>query len=245
MESGEHVAGFYSALAVGSTLFSSFSGSFAPGEITIEQSLSTVLGALALFMLGIFGPGIAAGLVSGAPQLGAGAVVGPAVGLAVAGTAVGSVALGGARTVGAAAGGATRAASSMAGGATGAYTLGRTASGATGAAGVAAGAGGIARASAGAVGQGARSIAGSTTAGIRQSYQGGQRGAITASGGKVSDRSGNAASSALASSDGGPDWARKLRRDQRLREGATVAAHTIRDGDRPAAGENPRLREDD
>jgi type IV secretion system protein TrbL len=30
-----------------------------------------------------------------------------------------------------------------------------------------------------------------------------------------------------------------------MREGVTVAAHTIRDGDRPASGENPRLKDDD
>jgi len=48
-----------------------------------------VLASLALFGLGIFGPGIATGLVSGAPQLGAGAAVG--TGLAVAGLGAGAV----------------------------------------------------------------------------------------------------------------------------------------------------------
>ncbi|WP_299410377.1 P-type conjugative transfer protein TrbL [uncultured Roseobacter sp.] len=232
-------------VGIGSTLFGSFAASFAPGEITIEQSLSTALGALAIFMLGIFGPGIAAGLVSGAPQLGAGAVVGSAAGLALGGAAAGGVALGGARAIAAGGGAATRAASSMAGGATGAYTLGKTASGATGAAGVAAGAGGIARAGAGAVGQGARRIASKATAGARQSFRDGQRGAITATGGTFSGGSGEAAASASASASGAPDWARKLRSEQRLREGVSVTAHTVRDGDRPASGENPRLREDD
>ncbi|GAB5377775.1 MAG: hypothetical protein AcusKO_42370 [Acuticoccus sp.] len=90
---------------------------FSSGDITIEQALSTVLGALAIFMLGIFGPGIAAGLISGAPQLGAGAAVGSAAGLVLGGAAAGGAALGGARAAAGAAGGATRAASSMAGGA--------------------------------------------------------------------------------------------------------------------------------
>ena len=48
-----------------------------------------------------------------------------------------------------------------------------------------------------------------------------------------------------AATNAAPDWAQRLRRDQRLREGATVAAHTLRDGDRPASGENPRLRDDE
>uniref|UniRef100_A0A2A4YR31 P-type conjugative transfer protein TrbL n=1 Tax=OCS116 cluster bacterium TaxID=2030921 RepID=A0A2A4YR31_9PROT len=68
-------------VGIGSTIFSSFSTSFVAGSITLEQALSTVLASLALFMLGIFGPSVAAGLISGAPQLGAGAVAGSALGL--------------------------------------------------------------------------------------------------------------------------------------------------------------------
>jgi len=231
-------------VGIGSTLFGSFTASFVGDEITIEQALSTVLGALAIFMLGIFGPGIAAGLVSGAPQLGAGAAVGSAAGLAIGGAAAAGAAVGGARALGAGAGAATRAASSMAGGASGAYGLARATSGASGAAGVAAGAAGVARAGAGAVGQGVRSVAGRATSGVRQSFADGQRGAFTTTGG-TRPSGGEASTSAAAAASGAPDWAQKLRREQRLREGATVTAHTIRDGDRPASGENPRLRDDD
>ena len=171
-------------VGIGSTLFGSFTASFAGDEITIVQALSTVLGA------------------------------------------------------------ATRAASSMAGGASGAYGLARATSGASGAAGVAAGAAGVARAGAGAIGQGARSVADRATSGVRQSFSGGQRAAFTATGGALPG-GGDAAAGATAAASGAPDWAQKLRREQRLREGATVTAHTIRDGDRPASGENPRLRDDD
>ena len=62
-----------------------------------------MLAALSLLGLGIFGPGIATGLVSGAPQLGAGAAAGTALagaGLAVAG---GAALAGGARLAAAAA----------------------------------------------------------------------------------------------------------------------------------------------
>src|SRR3546814_4454560 len=45
--------------------------------------MTLLLGALSLMGLGIFGPGIASGLVSGAPQLGAGAAVGTAAGAAI------------------------------------------------------------------------------------------------------------------------------------------------------------------
>ena len=230
-------------VGIGSTLFGSFAASFAGGDITLEQAASTVLGALSIFMLGIFGPGIAAGLVSGAPQLGAGAVVGSAAGLAIGGAAAAGAAVGGARAFGAGAGSATRAASSMAGGATSAYGFGRATSGASGAAGVAAGVAGVARAGVGAVGHGVRSFADRATAGVRQSFADGGRNAFAATGGAPS--SGGDASASTAAASGAPDWAQKLRRDQRFREGVTVAAHTIRDGDRPASGENPRLRDDE
>ena len=63
-------------VGIGSGLFSQFTNSFGGSQPTVEQALSVVLAALSLLGLGIFGPGIATGLVSGAPQLGAGAAVG-------------------------------------------------------------------------------------------------------------------------------------------------------------------------
>jgi type IV secretion system protein TrbL len=62
-------------VGIGSTLFGQFTQGFGSNQPTIEDALSIMLGALSLFGLGIFGPGIATGLVSGAPQLGAGAAV--------------------------------------------------------------------------------------------------------------------------------------------------------------------------
>ncbi len=230
-------------VGIGSTLFSAFSASFAGDVITLKQAASTMLGALSIFMLGIFGPGIAAGLVSGAPQLGAGTVVGSVTGLAIGGAAAAGAAVGGVRALGAGAGAASRAASSMAGGARGAYGLARATSGASGVAGVAAGLKGVARAGAGAVGQGVGSVAGRATSGARQSFAAGKRGAFTATGGTLSSPADNPG--ATAGETSAPAWARRLQRGQRLREGATIAAHTVREGDRPASGENPRLRDDD
>jgi type IV secretion system protein TrbL len=54
----------------------------APDEPSIDHALVVMLAAMSLLALGIFGPGIATGLVSGAPQLGAGAVAGTALGVA-------------------------------------------------------------------------------------------------------------------------------------------------------------------
>ncbi len=48
-------------IGIGSTLFSQFTQGFGSNQPTIEDALSIMLGALALFGLGIFGPGIATG----------------------------------------------------------------------------------------------------------------------------------------------------------------------------------------
>jgi len=216
-------------VGIGSTLFGDFASSFAGGDITLAQAASTVLGALSIFMLGIFGTGVAAGLVSGAPQLGAGAVAGSAAGLALGGMAAGGAAITAGRTLGSGAVGATRAAASMAGSASTAYRAAQAASGTRGPAGTAAGVTGIARAGASAASQGLRDVASRSNAGT------------TSFGGSAS---GDGQASASASSDV-PDWARRMRRDQRLREGITIAAHTLRDGDRPVSGDTPKLNNDE
>jgi len=76
-------------VGIGSGLFDEFLA--APEDPSIDHALATMLAALALLGLGIFGPGIASGLVSGAPQLGAGAAAGTALG--AAGVATGAVAM--------------------------------------------------------------------------------------------------------------------------------------------------------
>ncbi|KRW64414.1 conjugal transfer protein TrbL [Pseudomonas sp. TTU2014-096BSC] len=76
-------------VGIGSGLFGEFLA--APEEPTIDHALATMLAALAMLGLGIFGPGIASGLVSGAPQLGAGAAAGTSLG--VAGMAAGAAAV--------------------------------------------------------------------------------------------------------------------------------------------------------
>jgi type IV secretion system protein TrbL len=75
-------------VGIGTTLFGEFTQGFGGNQPSLEDALALVLASLSLLGLGIFGPGIATGLTSGAPQLGAGAAVGTALaagGLAVAG----------------------------------------------------------------------------------------------------------------------------------------------------------------
>ena len=85
-------------VGIGSTLFSQFTAGFGGNQPTIEDAMALVLAALALLGLGIFGPGIANGIVSGGPQLGAGAAVGTglAAGGIVAAGAAGATMAGGA-----------------------------------------------------------------------------------------------------------------------------------------------------
>ncbi|EPO6702243.1 P-type conjugative transfer protein TrbL [Pseudomonas aeruginosa] len=76
-------------VGIGSGLFAEFQA--VPDEPSIDHALVVMLASLALLGLGIFGPGIATGLVSGAPQLGAGAAAGTALG--AAGMAAGAAAV--------------------------------------------------------------------------------------------------------------------------------------------------------
>src|SRR5258705_581299 len=86
-------------VGIGSTLFSQFTSAATGAQPSIEDAMAMVLAALSLLGLGIFGPGIANGLVFGRPQLGAGAAVGAvaagggvvAAGLAGAGMAAGGL----------------------------------------------------------------------------------------------------------------------------------------------------------
>ena len=127
---------------IGSTLFAQFTAGFGHNQPTIENAMALVLAALSLLGLGIFGPGIANGIVSGGPQLGAGSAVGTSVAAggivaAAAGLAAGGVGLAGGAARGAAvAGGAFRtgghAGSAEAGGSAAASPLRRVAQGLAG-----------------------------------------------------------------------------------------------------------------
>lgn len=223
-------------VGIGSTLFGEITATFVPGEITLAEAASVILGSLALMSLGIFGPGIATGLVSGAPQLGAGAAVGTVAGVAAGGMAGAAMA----RGVAGGAVSAVGAAASMAGGARTSYTLARAASGATGAAGVAAGLGGVASAGFASARQSAgrffSRMAGSPSARARS----GSRAAFTATGG-----TGAPPEAPPSGETGAPDWARNIKRNQAVRDAGMAATTAVRDGDRPGAGEAPRLKDED
>lgn len=233
-------------VGIGTGLFSQFTQTYAGGQPTIEQALSVVLAALAMLGLGIFGPGIATGLVSGAPQLGAGAAVG--TGLAVAGTAMagaGALGLAGRGAMAAASGtaAAARGGAAMAGGASSAYSL--ASAGRSGASGMAAGLGGVGRAATAAASAPMRRAAAQAAGSMRDSFAAGARSSFSATGG--SSTKGTVGSSEAAaptpSSSGSspPAWAQRMRRNQSIHQGATTAAHVLRSGDSHGGGHSVDL----
>ena len=236
-------------VGIGSSFFGEFITALQGQEPNIGQAMSLVLAALSLFGLGIFGPGIAAGLVSGAPQLGAGAAIGTIGAAAGAAMLAGGAALGGARLAGAVGSGgmaAIRAGTAIGSAASTAYQLGEATSGAAGVAGIAAGLGGVARAGAGAVTQGARSVASGAANSLSQSARTGREAAWRATGGgPVSDGSPSSVAEGRpsAAADSAPQWARRLRAEQASRAHRHATAQAIKDGDKPAGAANPDLKD--
>jgi type IV secretion system protein TrbL len=228
-------------IGIGSTLFSEFTQGFGGDQPNIDEAMAIVLAALSLLGLGIFGPGIANGIVSGGPQLGAGAAVGTSLatgGMMVAGGAGLAMAArgGGAMLAGGAS--AVQRGASLAGGASVAYTL--ASAGQSGVAGVASGLGGVARAGTGSMGSPVRRAA----QGLRDSYREGGRRAVAATGGEMTGGTETTAAPAAAN-DRMPAWAQRMKRGQRLSHGGTVAAHSIRSGDAHGGGAAVDLSEKD
>ncbi len=232
-------------IGIGSTLFSEFTAGFGGASPTIDQAMAIVLAALSLLGLGIFGPGIANGLVSGGPQLSAGAAVG--TGLAAGGAAVAAGAAGGLAVRGAAAAisgtsAAARGGATLAGGATTAYSLG--AAGQSGAAGVASGLGGVARAAGGAAVSPFRRAVSRAADSMRSSYARGAQSAFEATGGASTMGTiggGESAPTASAGTQEPPAWARRMKRSQQLHHGVMAAAHAIRSGDSHGGGASVNL----
>ena len=190
-------------VGIGSTLFSQFTSGFGGAQPTIEDAMTLVLAALSLLGLGIFGPGIANGLVSGGPQLGAGAAIG--TGLAAGGVvaAGAGLAAGGAGLAGGALAGAARGGGAVLSGASAAYRSG-----------------GVAEAGGSAVMSPLRRVAAAFTSNRPATEP-----------------------AASPSSDGQPDWARRMKRAQTIQHGASTAGHAVRSGDHGGNGSSVDLSE--
>ena len=201
-------------VGIGSTLFSQFTTGSGGAQIGIEDAMALVLGALALLGLGIFGPGISNGIVSGGPQLGAGAAVGT-------GLAAGGVVMAGA---GLAAGGA----GALAGAARGTATLAGSASGAFRASGLS-----------GATGAGASA----TTSPLRRAAASSSSSSASTGGAAAGEAGAAQAPASSSSADTQPGWAGRIKRMQTIRHGASAATNAVRSADQNGGGASVDLSE--
>jgi type IV secretion system protein TrbL len=239
VSSGTKVLVLAVIVGIGTGLFAEFKIP-AGTEPSIDQALVIMLASLSMLALGIFGPGIATGLVSGGPQLGAGAMAGAAVGAAGAAIGVGAAAAGAGSAVAAGARmapGAARMAASGARAATSAFEAGSSAA-RGGLKGAAAGVGNVARTGAQAAGQkvadGARSMKERVAAAFRPDD-------AAASG--AAPAGPDAAGSPPSTEQ--PAWAKRLHRRQQLTHAATTTAHALRSGDGGSSSQGPSLRDSD
>jgi type IV secretion system protein TrbL len=237
---------------IGTTLFTQFINAGVGPEPDIEQVMAIALGALTLLGLGIFGPGIANGIVSGGPQLGAGAAAGTALvaGASLAGGAAGAkLAAGAAGSAVAAGGRATAATASGAarasGAAAAAYSMGSFGkSGASAVAGGMAATGEAALASAGrAAVSPLRKMADKAGQALRSNFRSGARSTfgVAPEGPAAPAAAAPAGSGAgtTASSSGPPAWAKAMKHRQAVTQGATMATHTLKGGDSHGGGNGP------
>jgi type IV secretion system protein TrbL len=214
-------------IGIGATIFGS---AFAPsGDITLTQAASTILAAIAVFGLAVFVPALAAGLVSGAPQLGAGSAV--ATTAALGGTALvgGMLTAGSARLAARASGGAIKAAASLTGRVGAAYEAG--------------GARGVGRTMI--AGPASRGIA-SATGPVRDAYRQGAAQGYRDADATPSHGEGGRGPGALGTGSPPaqpPAWAQNLARRQRTTQAGVLAAQAVREGDRPASGVGPDLKD--
>jgi type IV secretion system protein TrbL len=221
-------------VGIGTGLFAQFT--LPPGtEPSLDAALATMLAALALLGLGIFGPGIATGLVSGAPQLGAGSAAGTALGAAGLAVAGGAALAGGAGLARRGAGATFSSATTLTAGAREAYAEGKAASGATGMRAAGAGFANVARSGADAV---ARRVGGGASA-----EENSATGASLAPGAGTAGPADSPGDANVAGRP--PAWAERLHRRQQLAQGASTAAHVLRSADHSGSGASPRLGEDE
>lgn len=229
-------------IGIGSTIFKDITTTFTSSStIGWNEAASLALAALTLTMLSIFAPSIASGIVSGGPQLGAGAAVGTAA--AVGGAAYGAFAAGrGAFNMGSS---AVSAAAKVGGATYGAASTGATMASATGGNAVMGAAKGLAGAAAQTVAKDVSNLATKATAGMSEAAAAGTSAAFKGTGGKVVGSGPASAASTAASAAQTPDWAKKHMNQQHAMQGAHVAASTMAHGDKGMNSQGPSLSSDD
>jgi type IV secretion system protein TrbL len=233
--SGVRILVFAVVTGIGTQIFSQILPSNPAAELSLQDALTVLLASMTVGGLALYAPKIAAGIVSGAPQLGLGAAVAPAA--LVGGTLVlGGAGLGAAARAGA---GAVASAATLGGGARTAYALGSAAAGSEALAGVGGGLAGVARAGVSAATAGLRATGDRVADSVGEHFRTGERAGWTATGGSAIGDAAEATDRADASH--APGWAQQLRREQVLRGVERVA----REGEAGGARLKPSLRGED
>jgi type IV secretion system protein TrbL len=214
ISSGVKVMVLAVVVGIGSTLFSQFTGGVGGGPIGIDDAMALVLAALALLGLGIFGPGIANGIVTGGPQLGAGAAAGSSL-------AAGGVAMAGA---GLAAGGA----GALAGAARGAAALTGSASGAFRASGLS----GAADAAASAM-----------TSPLRRASASSESGSASNDGAAAGEAGSAQRQASSSSPNSQSSWSKRVKRMGFVSRGASATTNVVRTSDHGGGGASVDLSE--
>jgi type IV secretion system protein TrbL len=220
-------------VGIGSNYFGEFTRALNGQEPDLNQAMSLMLASLALFGLGIFGPTIASGLVSGAPQLGAGAAVGTVAGAGAMLAVGGAAAMAGARTAAGAGLGAIRAGTSMGAALSTAAQLGRETGGSS-----------MSGMAAAARGAGAQRIGGAL--GLEAAAERGRDAAWSAINRRPSPAASNSTlspSSVGASGEATPAWAQRLRDEHTSRHRRQLAVHMLGAGSSRGAGATPDIKE--
>jgi type IV secretion system protein TrbL len=230
--SGVRILVFAVVTGIGTQIFSQILPTDPASELSLQDALTVLLASMTVGGLAFYAPKIAAGIVSGAPQLGLGAAVAPA---AVVG---GTLVLGGTGlAAGARAGaGAVASAATLSGAARTAYALGSAAAGGEGLARLGGGLLGVARAGFSAAADGLRSAGDRAADSLEERVRAGERVGWTATGGSPIGES--AESADPASPMRAPGWARQLRREQMLRS----VDRLVREGEAGGAALKPNLR---
>ncbi len=229
-------------VGIGATIFGDMTSAFhrpdvyingvlqPPAPIELADAASVILASMALLALGLFGPGIATGLVSGAPQLGAGAAVGTMAAIGAGALAGGAVAGAAGKAGMKAAGGSVKAGASMVGGSKVAFALGKMSQGG-GVKGAAAGMAAVAQAGVMSVAKagGAKVLAAGGA--VSTAHQGGMRGGMQAlSKGMKPAANSSPGPDAGGGAKGQPSWAKKVSRKQHRRDAGRHAAHAMNRG---------------
>lgn len=215
-------------VGIGSTFFSQYVTGLNGSTPDLVQALTLALASLTLLGLGIFGPSIATGLVSGAPQLGAGAAVGTAAAAAGAGLLGAGAVRGLLGNVGSTAG-AIQAAAGLSGGKPGGGT---PRGGGPGPAGPSGGNGG-----------GSGSASAPTGGANAPKSGGGSSGGGGGSGG-AAPKPGNGPSGGGGTDDEAPPaWARRQHEEHRRQAHIHMLQSAIASGDQGGSGPAPDITE--